>query len=91
MDASEDHGRWERPEEAPEKRRLYKIDQNNPGTELAAETSAALSAASVLFRDEDPAYSDLLIRHAEELYEFADTYRFLVGLLIHLFFLSINV
>jgi len=75
MDASEDHGRWERPEEAPQKRRLYKIDQNNPGTELAAETSAALSAASVLFKDEDPAYSDLLISHAEELYQFADLYR----------------
>ena len=78
MDASEDHGRWERPEEAPEKRRLCKIDQNNPGTELAAETSAALSAASVLFKDEDPAYSDLLISHAEELYQFADLYRWFI-------------
>ena len=75
MDASEDHGKWERPEEGPEKRKLYKIDANNPGTELAAETSAALSAASILFKSSDPDYSALLLRHAEELYEFADKYK----------------
>ncbi|MCI15595.1 endo-14-beta-glucanase, partial [Trifolium medium] len=30
-------------------RTLYKIDVNSPGTEAAAESSAALSAASILF------------------------------------------
>lgn len=32
-------------------RRSYKIDNNNPGTDLAAETAAAMAAASILYRE----------------------------------------
>ena len=53
----------------------YKIDRKKPGTELAAETAAALAAASVVFRGTNSNYADLLVRHAKELYEFADKYR----------------
>ena len=53
----------------------YKITKDKPGTELAAETAAALAASSVIFRDVDRNYADLLVRHARELYEFADKYR----------------
>lgn len=53
----------------------YKIDKNNPGTELAAETAAALAACSVVFRGSDPTYANKLVKHAKELYEFADKYR----------------
>ncbi|GAB4525938.1 MAG: hypothetical protein Tsb0014_05690 [Pleurocapsa sp.] len=54
----------------------YKIDTDCPGTELAAETSAALSASSILFRKNgDRAYADLLVKKAERLYDFADRYR----------------
>lgn len=45
-------------------RSVYKIDQNTPGSEVAAETAAALAAASLVFRRSDPTYSKLLVRRA---------------------------
>jgi len=53
----------------------YKITRNNPGTELAAETAAAMAACSVIFRQSNPRYADTLVQHAKELYEFADRFR----------------
>ena len=53
----------------------YKIDRKNPGTELAAETAAAMAACSVIFRQNNPRYADVLVRHAKDLYEFADKFR----------------
>ena len=53
----------------------YKIDQNSPGSDLAGETAAAMAAASLLFKDEDPAYADTLVQHAKDLFDFADMYR----------------
>ncbi len=70
-----DHAFWGSPEVMVMDRPAYKIDANNPGTELAAETAAAMAATSMLFKDSDPAYSETLIAHAEQLYNFADTYR----------------
>lgn len=57
------------------RRPASKITKNKPGTELAAETAAALAAISIVFKSQNPSYSKLLLRHAEELYEFADKYR----------------
>lgn len=45
-------------------RTVIKIDKNNPGTEVAAETAAALAAASLVFRRSDPTYSKLLATRA---------------------------
>ena len=45
-------------------RTVLKIDKNNPGSEVAAETAAALAAASLVFRRSDPTYSKLLVRRA---------------------------
>jgi endoglucanase len=45
------------------------------GSDVAAETAATFAAASIVFRDDDPAYADTLIEHAKTLYSFADTYR----------------
>ena len=45
-----DHTFWGRPEEMPDYRPSYKIDANAPGSDLAAETAAALAAASILFQ-----------------------------------------
>jgi len=56
-------------------RPAYKIDAAHPGTELAAETAAALASASLVFKASDPAYSRTLLEHAVSLYSFADTYR----------------
>jgi endoglucanase len=57
-------------------RPAYKIDTTCPGTDLAAETSAALASSSILFRNNgDLEYANLLVQKAEALFDFADTYR----------------
>ncbi|KAL8522760.1 hypothetical protein ACS0TY_012922 [Phlomoides rotata] len=74
-DAGKDHACWERPEDMDTPRTVVKIDQNTPGTEVAAETAAALAAASVVFRRCDPNYSKVLARRAIKVFEFADKHR----------------
>ncbi|CAN6816863.1 unnamed protein product [Brassica oleracea] len=74
-DGKSDHYCWQRPEEMTTDRRAYKLDRNNPGSDLAGETAAAMAAASIVFRRSDPSYSAELLRHAHELFEFADKYR----------------
>ena len=75
-DGGNDHGRWLRPEDIDYIQESFKIDQNNPGTEVAAETAAALAAASIVFQNEDLAYSRMLLSHAYDLYSFADLFRY---------------
>ncbi|KAJ0570804.1 putative cellulase [Helianthus annuus] len=48
-DANKDHACWEGPEVMDTQRTVIKIDRNNPGTEVAAETAAALASASLIF------------------------------------------
>ncbi|CAN8246522.1 unnamed protein product [Cochlearia groenlandica] len=74
-DGKSDHYCWQRPEEMTTDRKAYKIDRNNPGSDLAGETSAAMAAASIVFNRSDPSYSAGLLRHARQLFEFADKYR----------------
>ncbi|CAA3026124.1 endoglucanase 17 [Olea europaea subsp. europaea] len=74
-DAGKDHACWERPEDMDTPRSVFKIDKNTPGTEVAAETAAALAAASLVFRRSDPTYSKLLARRAIRVFQFADKYR----------------
>ncbi|XP_022953707.1 endoglucanase 17-like [Cucurbita moschata] len=74
-DANKDHACWERPEDMDTPRSVFKVDKNNPGTEVAAETAAALAAASLVFRRSDPIYSKILVRRAMRVFEFADKYR----------------
>lgn len=69
-----DHKWWGSPEVFPNARPSFKIDTGRPGSELAAEATAALASSSLLFRGSDIAYADLLVRHAKELFRFADTY-----------------
>ncbi|MCG8701487.1 MAG: glycoside hydrolase family 9 protein [Bacteroidales bacterium] len=73
----EDHKYWV-PAEVVDiryKRESFKIDAQNPGTDLACETAAAMAAASMVFADEDPAYSAELLKHAKQLFNFGDKYR----------------
>lgn len=70
-----DHNCWERPETMTEQRPLSQVNSSFPGTEVAAETAAALASASLVFKEINPTYSDILLRHAQELFTFADTYR----------------
>ncbi|XP_042429673.1 endoglucanase 3-like [Zingiber officinale] len=74
-DASTDHACWERPEDMDTPRTVYKVDASNPGSDIAAETAAALAAASLVFRKSDPAYSKLLRNRAINVFEFADKHR----------------
>ena len=75
--AANDHGYWGAPElvEANTTRNAFYIDANNPGSDVAASTSSALAAASMLFRGVDDAYADELLKNATQLYEFAETYQ----------------
>ncbi|KAL2661983.1 hypothetical protein AAZV13_02G015000 [Glycine max] len=74
-DAKKDHACWERPEDMDTPRSVFKIDANTPGSEVAAETAAALAAASLVFRRSDPTYSKILVRRAIRVFQFADKYR----------------
>jgi len=65
-----------RPEEIIYVRKSYKIDDRNPGTEVAAETAAALAAASIVLQSLNATYSETLISHARDLYKFANKYRY---------------
>jgi uncharacterized protein YyaL (SSP411 family) len=51
------------------------ITVQRPGSDLAAETAAALAAASIIFKEDDPSYAAKCLKHAQELYNFADKYR----------------
>lgn len=73
-----DHRFWGRPEEMPNNtnaRPAYKIDPEHPGSDLAGETAAALAASSIVFKWVDPEYSAKCLKHAKELYKFANASR----------------
>ncbi|KAJ4962530.1 hypothetical protein NE237_022469 [Protea cynaroides] len=70
-----DHKCWERPETMYEERPLTQVNTSFPGTEVAAETAAAMAATSLVFKTTNSTYSGLLLKHAEQLFTFADTYR----------------
>ncbi|XVF59759.1 hypothetical protein PTKIN_Ptkin07bG0301700 [Pterospermum kingtungense] len=74
-DPEVDHKCWERPETMSEIRPLTQVNTSFPGTEVAAETAAAMASASLVFKKTDPAYSSSLLNHAQQLFTFADTYR----------------
>lgn len=58
-----------------EKRPLTQVNTSYPGSEVAAETAAALAAASLVFKTVESTYSEMLLEHAEQLFTFSDTYR----------------
>jgi hypothetical protein len=74
-DGVKDHGWWGPAEVMQMDRPSYKVDLNNPGATVVAETAASLASASVVFKDSDADYSALCLKHAKELFNFADTTR----------------
>ncbi|CAL9095371.1 unnamed protein product [Musa acuminata var. zebrina] len=70
-----DHQCWMRPENMKTPRTLYKIDEHTPGTEIAAETAAAMAASSIVFRNHNRTYSRQLLNKAKLLYEFARNHK----------------
>ncbi|CAG7881119.1 unnamed protein product [Brassica rapa] len=71
-DGKLDHACWMRPEDmnTSHPRPSYRIDAQHPGADLAAETAAAMAAASLAFAPSDAAYANTLISHAKDLFEF---------------------
>lgn len=49
-------------------RQVYKVSTQNPGSDVAAETAAALAAASIVFKDSDPSYSTKLLHTAVKVF-----------------------
>merc|ERR1711892_1348338 len=75
-DGDADHASWGRPEDMTMARPAFKITANAPGSELAAETAAALASSAIWYRcngDED--YANQCLDHAKTLYAFADEHR----------------
>ncbi|GAA0184241.1 hypothetical protein LIER_31529 [Lithospermum erythrorhizon] len=70
-----DHSCWDRPEDMRGKRPLTKVDTTAPGSDVAAETAAAMAAASLVFKSSDSSYSSSLLAHAKDLFAFADKHR----------------
>ncbi|XP_060063948.1 endoglucanase A-like [Ylistrum balloti] len=68
-----DHSFWGRPEEMTMQRPSYKINKLSPGSDVAAETAAALAIGSLVFQHND--YANELLSAAETLYNFANNYR----------------
>ncbi|ORX75060.1 cellulase Cel9A precursor [Anaeromyces robustus] len=74
-DGQIDHGYWYPPEYIQYKHSSYKITASAPGSEVAGDTASFLAASSILFKEENPTYSATLLKHAIEIYDFADKYR----------------
>ncbi|KAL6986499.1 Esterase/lipase/thioesterase [Sarracenia purpurea var. burkii] len=74
-DPNVDHHCWERPEDMDTPRNIYKVSAQNPGSDVAAETAAALAAASIVFQDSDPSYSSKLLQTSMRVFDFADKHR----------------
>ncbi|KAG7598000.1 Glycoside hydrolase family 9 [Arabidopsis suecica] len=74
-DPNGDHKCWERPEDMDTPRTVYSVSPSNPGSDVAAETAAALAASSMVFRKVDPKYARLLLATAKKVMQFAIQYR----------------
>ncbi|CAI5462762.1 unnamed protein product [Closterium sp. Yama58-4] len=74
-DAVTDGACWQRPEDMGTSRTAYRLNATRPGSDLAAESAAALAAASLAFRDVNASYAASCLAHAQQLFVFADKYR----------------
>ena len=64
-DPAEDHHCWAPPEKMKTKRSVKLIDGNTPGSEIAAETAAAMASSSIVFRHIDRKYARRLLNKAK--------------------------
>lgn len=69
---------WQAPEDAPSDmpRPVYYVDKDTPGSDVAAETAAAMASASIVMNNVgETALASQLLQQAEKLYLFAETYQ----------------
>ncbi|XP_022131779.1 endoglucanase 16 [Momordica charantia] len=74
-DPVKDHECWVRPENMKTPRTVLQIDNNTPGTEIAAETSAAMASSSIVFRSVNKTYARRLLNKAKLLFQFAKAHK----------------
>ena len=74
-DGDIDHQLWTAPELFDEYETMvrpsFKLDLEHGGSAVCAGTAASLAAAAIIFKESDPEYAELCLKHADELYEFA--------------------
>ncbi len=70
-----DHKWWGPAEVMQMARPSYKVDSSSPGSTVVGEAAAALAAVSAIFKSTDSAYAATCLKHAKELYDFADKTR----------------
>ncbi|WP_118134478.1 glycoside hydrolase family 9 protein [Oceanicella sp. SM1341] len=71
-----DHAYWGAPEDMSMARPAYAVTAQTPGTEVTAETAAALAASSIVFREAGRAgYANELLAAAEKLFAFSEAYQ----------------
>ncbi|KAK0597322.1 hypothetical protein LWI29_024040 [Acer saccharum] len=70
-----DHNCWERPEDMDTARTSYVLNTTNRGSEVSAEIAAALAASSMVFKNVDNRYSQVLLKRASQVFQFADQHR----------------
>ncbi|XP_028234424.1 endoglucanase 16-like [Glycine soja] len=72
-DPEDDHHCWAPPENMKTKRSVKMITSDIPGTEIAAETAAAMAASSIVFRPKDRKYARRLLNRAKLLFQMANS------------------
>ena len=70
---------WVRPENMQTPRTVLKIDDKNPGTEIAAETSAAMASSSIAFRGVNRTYARRLLNKAKLVFHHDLLFCFVLG------------
>lgn len=65
-DGDSDHSCWQRPEDMDTPRTAYMVTASSPGSDVAAETAAALAAAAVALTPADANFSSTLLVHAKQ-------------------------
>ncbi len=68
-DGDEDHAYWGAPENQGERKVIYKVDSQNPGSDIAGGASAALSLMYLNYKDIDINYANRCLNAAKSLYE----------------------
>jgi endoglucanase len=70
-----DHNWWGRPSEYPagNARNAYIWNETMPAADLLGSAAAAIAAASMVYKESDPVYSDKLLNQAKDLYAWGQT------------------
>ncbi|WP_234122455.1 glycoside hydrolase family 9 protein [Clostridium hydrogenum] len=75
-DGTTDHSYWGPPElQKTSRPTLFVATPSKPASDVCGETAAALALMSINYRTEDSIYADKCLTAAENLYNFAKTYR----------------